>query len=201
MKTLDTTGLRCPRPLIMLKEALEELREGEKLTVITDNNTSLKNMCNFLRDQGAEPEISSEGHVHSILTEAIESRLQEADPEAYCETEPLSRGYVVSIRGELMGDGDPVLGKLLMESFLDNLKLQEELPTHVVLYNSAVKLATKQASTCSSLSELEEAGIRIVLCGSCIDHYGIQYDLGVGMISTMLNITEILSQTGHIIQP
>jgi selenium metabolism protein YedF len=100
-----------------------------------------------------------------------------------------------------MGDGDPELGSLLMETFMDNLKLQEQLPTHVVLYNGGVKLAMKESPVCSSLSELEELGIRIMLCGTCIDHYGLQFDIGVGMISNMVVITETLAAAGHVVTP
>ena len=88
-----------------------------------------------------------------------------------------------------------------METFLDHLKLQKHLPIHVVLYNGGVKLAMKGTSTCGSLSELEEMGVRIILCGTCIDHYGIQYEIGVGMISNMVTITETLTATGHVVNP
>ena len=88
-----------------------------------------------------------------------------------------------------------------METFVDSLKLQEHLPTHVVLYNSGVKLAMKQSSVCTSLSELEELGTRIMLCGTCIEHYGLQYDIGVGMISNMVVITETLASAGHVLTP
>jgi selenium metabolism protein YedF len=100
-----------------------------------------------------------------------------------------------------MGEGDPELGKVLMETFLDSLKLQGQLPTHVILYNSGVKLAMKQSPVCSSLSELEEMGTRIVLCGTCIDHFGLQYEIGVGMISNMMTITETMASAGHVIYP
>ena len=55
MKIVDTKGLTCPRPLIMLKEALLEVEVGAQLQVITDNETSLKNLLSYLHDQGAKP--------------------------------------------------------------------------------------------------------------------------------------------------
>ena len=100
-----------------------------------------------------------------------------------------------------MGDGDPELGQLLMETFVDNLKLQEQLPSHVILYNGGVKLAMKDSPVCNSLTELEELGTRIMLCGTCIDHYGLQFDIGVGMISNMVVITETLAAAGHVVNP
>ena len=201
MNIVDTKGLKCPQPLIKLKETLQNVKVGEKVTVYTDNDTSLKNLVSYLKDQGVEPEVVTEGNVHTIITVRPEIELANTDPAEYCETSITANNYVVCIKSELMGEGDPELGKLLLETFVDNLKLQEQLPTHVVMYNGGVKLAMKQSQSCSSLSELEEMGTRIMLCGSCIDHYGLQFDIGVGMISDMVVITETLAFAGHVIYP
>jgi selenium metabolism protein YedF len=200
MKTLDTKGLKCPQPLIMLKEALLELNEGEEIRVETDNDTSLKNLLSYLKDQGVEPEVNTAGTIHTLVALKPEKDLAASNPAIYCTTDfPIS--YVVSIKGELMGEGDPELGRILMETFVDNLKLQEQLPTHVILYNGGVLLAMKESPVCNSLTELEELGTRIILCGTCIDHYGLQFDIGVGMISNMVVITETLAAAGHVVTP
>lgn len=201
MNTIDTKGLTCPRPLIMLKEALLEIEPGDELKIITDNDTSLKNLTAYLKDQGANPEVSTSGAVHTITTKRPDSPIGESDPAAYCSSEAVNSEYVVCLKSTLMGNGDPDLGKLLMETFVENLKLQKHLPSHVVIYNEGVKLAMKESPVCSSLCELEELGCRIMLCGTCIEHYGIQYDIGVGMISNMVSITETLVQTGHVVSP
>ncbi len=202
MKIVDTKGFTCPQPLIMLKEALLETETGEELTVYTDNDTSLQNLLTYLRDQGVEPRVTTSGKVHTLVTgRPAASTVEASDPVAYCSTGPVNDDFVVCIKGELMGEGDPELGRTLMETFLDALKLQEKLPTHVILYNGGVKLATKTTPTCQSLAELEELGIRVMLCGACIDHYGLQYGIGVGMISNMIVITETLASAGHVVYP
>ena len=201
MKIVDTQGLKCPQPLIMLKEALQETDTEGVVTILTDNDTSLKNLVTFLKDQGVDPEVTTEGRLHTIITKRPENTLSDIKTELYCDTDIPGYDYVVCVKSNLMGEGDPDLGKLLMEIFLDNLKLQENLPTHVVLYNAGVKLAMKESPVCSSLSELEELGTRIMLCGTCIDHYGLQYEIGVGMISNMVVITETLAGAGHVIYP
>lgn len=200
MKSLDTKGLRCPQPLIMLKEALLEMTRGEEIQVEIDNDTSLKNLLTYLKDQGVEPSVNTAGKVHTLIALKPEKDLSASDPTIYC-TSDLPTDYVVCIKSELMGDGDPELGKILMETFMDSLKLQEQLPTHIVIYNGGVKLAMKQSPVSNSLAELEELGIRVMLCGTCIDHYGIQMDIGVGMISNMIVITETLAAAGHILTP
>lgn len=173
---------------------------GEEIRVEIDNDTSLKNAVTYLKDQGVEPEVTSVGAVHTLVAIKPEKDLSGTNPAIYCTTD-LPTDYVVCIKGELMGEGDPELGRVLMETFVDNLKLQEQLPTHVVLYNGGVKLAMKQSPVCSSLTELEEMGTRIMLCGACIDHYGLQFDIAVGMISNMLVITETLAAAGHVVTP
>jgi len=201
MKIVDTKGLSCPRPLIMLKEALLEIKPGDQIQVITDNETSLKNLMSYLKDQGADPTVNTTGNVHTLTSQRPDTAISESNPAAYCTTEVVNSDYVVCVKSSQMGDGDPDLGKVLMETFVENLKLQDHLPTHVVLYNAGVKLAMKESPSCSSLCELEELGCRIMLCGTCIDHYGIQYEIGVGMISNMVSITETLVQTGHVVTP
>lgn len=201
MKIIDTKGQTCPRPLIMMKEALLETEEGAPIQVITDNETSLKNLLTYLNDQGVSPSVESNGNIHTISTTSPGSKIADSDAAAYCETDVVNTNYVVCLKSNLMGEGDPDLGKLLMETFVENLKLQTLLPTHVVLYNSGVKLAMKESPVCSSLSELEELGCRVMLCGTCIDFYGLQYEIGVGMISNMVSITETLAQTGHVLTP
>jgi selenium metabolism protein YedF len=200
MKTLDAKGLRCPQPLIMLKEALLGLSDGEEIRVEIDNDTSLKNLVTYLRDQGEEPAVSSAGKVHTLVARKPQKDLTATDAAIYCTTD-LPTNYVVCIKSELMGEGDPELGRILMETFVNNLKLQEQLPSHVVLYNGGVKLAMKQSPVCSALSELEAMGIRIMLCGTCVDYYGLQMELGVGMISNMVVITETLASAGHVVTP
>lgn len=177
-----------------------DLEPGEEISVEIDNDTSLKNLLSYLKDQGAEPEVSSAGGVHTLIVTTPDKDLSASNPAAYCSSD-LPTDYVVCIKGELMGEGDPELGRVLMETFLDNLKLQEQLPSHVVLYNGGVKLAMLSSPVCSSLAELEELGTRIMLCGTCIDHYGIQMDIGVGMISNMVVITETMAAAGHVVIP
>jgi selenium metabolism protein YedF len=200
MKKLDLKGLRSPRPLIMLKEALLGLSDGEEIRVEIDNNTSLLNLVTYLRDQGEEPAVSSAGKVHTLVTRKPQKDLTATDAAIYC-TSDLPTNYVVCIQSERMGKGDPELGRILMETFVSNLKMQEQLPSHVILYNGGVKLAMKQSPVCAALNELEELGIRIMLSGTCVDHYGLHMELGVGMISNMVAITETLASAGHVITP
>jgi len=199
MKTVDATGLLCPQPLIMLKKTMLEMEAGEEVRILTDNDTSYKNLTTFLDDQGAKWTQSKEGKLYTILSSKPDKDLTQVDAAAYCSTG--NPDYVICIKSERMGDGEPELGTILIKAFINSLKEQEKLPTHIVFYNSGVKLTTKSSPVIEALGALEDAGIRIIVCGTCIDYYGLKEELGVGMISNMYTITETLSQAGHVIVP
>ena len=201
MKTVDTRGHKCPKPLILVREAILSMDPEEEMVILIDNQTSLKNLTSYLKDQGSDPQITTEGNSFTLKALRPQKSQEDVDPELYCDTDQEATDYMVCIKSDLMGEGDPELGKVLMESFLDNLKIQSHLPTHIILYNGGVKLATKRSAVCSSLVELEELGTRIMLCGTCIDHYDLQYDIGVGMISNMISITETLASASKVIYP
>ena len=201
MNSLDTRGLLCPKPLIRLKEALKDIDEGETITILTDNDTSHKNLTSFLRDQGVEPEVTQDGKVYTIVSQVPSRDISEVDPEDYCKTDISSNGYVICIRKNRMGEGEPELGRILLETFINHLNQQELLPTHIIFYNEGVKLTKKDSAVIDSLIGLEKAGCRIIVCGTCVDYYGIQKEIGTGMISNMLVITETLVQAGHVIYP
>jgi TusA-related sulfurtransferase len=59
MKTIDTSGLGCPQPILMAKKALNENKEG--IDVIVDNNTAKNNVERFCKNLGYSVECKSQG--------------------------------------------------------------------------------------------------------------------------------------------
>lgn len=51
---LDARGLRCPMPLLKLKQALHGMQSGEELTVLTTDAGSVRDFAAFLRQAGHE---------------------------------------------------------------------------------------------------------------------------------------------------
>ena len=49
---LDVRGLVCPMPVLKTKKALEELPNGERLTVIGDYKPALENIKRFAKTHG-----------------------------------------------------------------------------------------------------------------------------------------------------
>lgn len=52
MVTLDLRGLRCPLPLLRLKQALHQQPSASALTVLTTDSGALRDIPAFLRQSG-----------------------------------------------------------------------------------------------------------------------------------------------------
>lgn len=112
-----------------------------------------------------------------------------------------SKDYVVVIKGQTMGAGDDQLGMLLMRACVNSLPELEQMPRAVILYNGGVKLAVKGCDTADSLLKMAGAGVNIVVCGTCVDYYGIKDELAVGVISNMFKINSLVAEAGHVVYP
>lgn len=200
MKTIDTKGQLCPAPLILAKKGIQEAADGEEIEIHTDNETSLHNLKNYLKELKLTPTITKKGNVHILTVVKSETLSDFPSPESFCAA-PTSSNFVVVIKSEFMGTGDDKLGHFLMEAFLDSLNESDKLPSAILLYNSGVKIALNETVTARSLQELENIGIPIYACGKCLEYYNIKDLIAVGMVSNMFTITKHMTEAGHIIYP
>jgi len=58
-KTVDTSGLSCPQPLMMVREALEE--SEDEFEAIIDTGVARENIARFLENEDVDFEIEPEG--------------------------------------------------------------------------------------------------------------------------------------------
>lgn len=100
-----------------------------------------------------------------------------------------------------MGEGDPVLGHLLLKGFLYALTQQEELPQTVLFYNGGAFLTTEGSESLEDLRFLEESGVEILTCGTCLNHYGLADKLAVGQVTNMYEIAERMTHASLIVKP
>lgn len=200
MQTVDGKGLLCPQPLILTRKALKACQPGETLSIECDNRTAYQNIMTFLKDQSLSPKGVEEGALFTIEVVNLPKNEAETVPHP-AESCPANPAYVVVVGSDRMGEGDPQLGAILMKGFLNALNEQPLLPTHLLFYNAGVKLAAKDSGVIASLRTLEESGVEILVCGTCVDFFGLKENLGAGKISNMFTITETMARTGHVVKP
>lgn len=202
MRTVDAKGELCPKPLIMTKKALGEMGDNETLEVLIDNETSMKNVTRFLTDNGFTPSVRSEGDVFHVLVNKTGEMPESAPVEDYCEIDlPQKSNYVVAFQRDKLGDGAEELGKILIKAFINTLPEATNQPKSLVFLNAGIFLALNNSPVIESLVKLENSGVKIFVCGTCLDYYGEKPNVGVGIVSNMYDILEQLSSAGSVVYP
>ncbi len=197
---IDVRGKLCPIPLIELKKALDKISDDGLFEVILDNDTAKDNVFRYLLDANCSPCASrkdKEWRISAKKKAASPDILR--TPESYCS--PAQQNPVVVFRSDKMGLGDEELGGILMRAFVNTLKELRPLPRTVLLYNSGVFLACGESPSIMALRELEESGAKILVCGTCLDFYGLKPSLKLGTVSNIFDILEALSKANPPIVP
>lgn len=99
---------------------------------------------------------------------------------------------VVLVGSAGLGGADQELGGLLLANFLRLLGERKTLPEYVILWNEGVKAAVDGTVWVGYLKKLEERGVKIISCRTCIEYFGLEGKIAAGEIGTMPQIQQIL---------
>lgn len=111
----------------------------------------------------------------------------------------LSENTVLVLDSTTLGRGDDELGAQLMVNFLRTIAFRDDVPETVVCYNSGVKLAEQGSSAVPMLEALAQKGSEVVLCGTCVNYFGLQDRLAIGRVGDMMGIVEALSKARKVL--
>jgi selenium metabolism protein YedF len=201
IKIVNATGLACPQPVVLTKQAIES---HEKVRVIVDNDTALENVQRLGTKLGCDvkSEKKNDGTYEITLTrKAGTAPVKEAFTPS-CSTAPAQAGpFVIVLSEDKMGRGNDELGYVLIRAFLHTMCLQKEKPDVMIFYNTGVKLALQESEVLDDLKELATAGVEMLVCGTCLNYFEVKDKLGVGLVSNMYDIAGTMSKAGRLISP
>ena len=103
---------------------------------------------------------------------------------------------IVVINQDQMGHGDRALGQKILGTFL---KKSIALPgfTASGFYNAGVKLVGPESPVLAELRALEERGVDLVPCGTCLAHFDVTP--AVGKVADMDSILRELGRAAKVI--
>ena len=191
MVKVDAIGQVCPVPIIMTRNALKDIEEGQ-VEVSVDNRISLENLQKMSKEMGYDYTVEESGDIFKIVINKMRESVELRESE---------ENTVVVIDSLHMGKGDVELGRILMKGFIYTLSEMEELPKTILFYNEGVKLAIEGAESLQDLKSLEERGVEILSCGTCLNFYGITEKLRVGSVTNMYTILERQMKATRVIKP
>jgi len=99
---------------------------------------------------------------------------------------------VILIGNAGLGAGNRKLGGLILANFLRLLGEREDKPEYIILWNEGVRIAAEDSNWISHLKRLEEQGVKIVSCLTCVEYFGLDGRIAAGEVKGMAQIQEIL---------
>ncbi|MBF0443823.1 MAG: sulfurtransferase-like selenium metabolism protein YedF [Oligoflexales bacterium] len=99
---------------------------------------------------------------------------------------------LIAFTKDRMGEGDDDLGKILIRSFVHTLTEKKALPKTMVFYNTGAKLLADDSPLFSDFAELETRGVRLLVCGTCVNYFNLKEKIKIGTVSNMYEISDLL---------
>ena len=198
MRKIDCRNLACPTPVLETKKALESLKIGEKLSILLNSQASKENVLRFLSSQGLKPEFSElEGEFEIVVLKENNEISSEKDFACSSDKNATCK-KILFLKADSVGNGE--LGKKLIVGFLDTLKSADNAPSAIICVNEAVLINTNSEHTAhKAMKELENKGIEVISCGSCLEFYGKTKDLKLGRIGNALEILNLLFDKDKVV--
>ncbi len=106
------------------------------------------------------------------------------------QTLPENSNTILIISNHGMGQADTELQQKLIRTYLTLLNEHDYLPAAICFYTAGVKLAVTDSPVINELKALEAKGVRLILCGTCLNYYGLQDNVQVGIVGGMTDIIE-----------
>ncbi|MBN2045869.1 MAG: DsrE family protein [Anaerolineales bacterium] len=107
--------------------------------------------------------------------------------------------FTIQITSNGMGYADQELRHKLIKTYLTLLNQNDYLPSVIAFYTEGVKLLVSGSPILEELKALEGKGVRLIACGTCLNHYGLAADLQVGLQGGMTDIIEAQWQADKVI--
>jgi selenium metabolism protein YedF len=196
MKEIDARGLACPAPVLQAKAALQE-EKSDGVRVVVDNAAAQQNVQRFLESQGFQTVIEQNGNDYLVIGTCVSEPVDQ--PRLSAEQPSDLKKIMVMCATDRIGFGDDELGLKLMVNFLRTLKEMGQELWRLVLVNNGVKLTIDGSEVLDDLKQYEKDGLKILVCGTCLNHFNLLEKKQVGETTNMLDIVTAMQLADKVI--
>jgi len=106
---------------------------------------------------------------------------------------------VILIPNNGMGQADLALQQTLIGKYFELLLAGGELPNAICFYTEGVKLTVAGSPVLAQLAMLEQKGVRLVICSTCLNFFGLAEQVKVGIVGGMGDILEAQTRAEKVI--
>ena len=170
---VNAMGKQCPIPVVMTKKVIDNAAVGDEIEILIDNETAVNNLSRLANKTGCTFVSEKLGDKKYQVKMAVQTEQTGGtlEGEEFVCEAPHKKVTVAVISSNVMGNGDDELGKILIKGFMEDLK------------------------------KMEEEGVEILTCGTCLKHYGLMEKLMVGKVTDMYTIAERMTGADKVIRP
>lgn len=97
---------------------------------------------------------------------------------------------IIQITNDGMGKADEALQRKLVSKYLELIQLNDEFPNALCFYTDGVKLVVEGSPVLEQLKSLEDKGVRLIVCSTCLDYFNLTDKVKVGIVGGMTDIIE-----------
>lgn len=196
-RELNCRGQACPAPVMQVRDILAQERPAA-IAVLVDNEPARENVSRFLAHHGYQVAVTPLGSDFRVTGSAGDGT---CTVMAESDLPPITgaKKILVMVGTDRLGHGDDILGAGLLLNFLKTLKEMGPDLWRLVFVNAGVKLTVQGAETVPVLRELTEAGVSILVCGTCLNHFQLLAKKQVGETTNMLDIVTSLQVADSVI--
>lgn len=199
-RKIDAKGQNCPIPVVLAKQAIAE---GEHtFTIEVDHPAAVENLKRLAASQAFYLSVQEEDGCFILHFTKNREDGDPSQPDNEVETAPPAapgKDYVIFIGRDVIGSGNPELGANLMQMFFYTLSNSAPLPRCVLFMNAGVKLPALNLQIIEHLGALSAKGVEILVCGTCLNFYGLTDPLPVGLVSNMYDILSRMQSAAKVI--
>ena len=98
-----------------------------------------------------------------------------------------------------LGDAPEGLQQTLVAKFLSLAAQSEKKPTKILFYTEGVKLVCEGSMVLQWLRILEDAGVELIVCSTCLEYFGLIDKVRVGKVGGMPGILAALQEADKVV--
>ena len=208
-KTVDLRGLVCPEPVLRAKKLLDDAGV-DHLEALVESEVNVNNLQRLARslkiafsskgeDDFFRVELQKQPTSHLVTEPSINSAV--VSQVAKRNGTSTEVGTVVFLAKDRLGDGDPEFSNKLIDMFLQTLLQAGHRPRAILMANTGVKLMAPDSPTKQVLDDFRDAGVEVLVCGLCVEFYGLKEKIPLEQITNMFAVCEFLMVADKVIQP
>ena len=109
------------------------------------------------------------------------------------------RDVVILVTNFGMGKADEKLQLSLIAKYFELIIRNGSMPSAICFYTDGAKLVCEGSPVLEQLRALESRNVRLIVCSTCLNYFGLADKVQVGIVGGMGDILEAQMKAGNVI--